>query len=92
LEVHAQTGRRTALSDLQPTARFCTRWSGVAADAVVQRARRDTTPETKRRYQLGMTDQVRQAVEKTNEKHMADAFMTFGPMRKRKERRLSVTN
>src|SRR4029077_20922176 len=36
-------------------------------------------PGTKRRYQLGMTDQVRQAVEKTNEKQMADVFMTFGP-------------
>jgi hypothetical protein len=42
--------------------------SGVAADAVVQRAMRHTSPETKRRYQLGMTDQVRQAVEKSNEK------------------------
>jgi hypothetical protein len=47
---------------------FCTRLSGVAADAVVQRAMRHTSPETKRRYQLGMTDQVRQAVEKSNEK------------------------
>src|SRR2546430_6584058 len=27
-----------------------------------------TSPETKRRYQLGMTDQVRQAVEQANEK------------------------
>ena len=34
----------------------------------VQRAMRHTSPETKRRYQLGMTDQVRQAVEKSNEK------------------------
>ena len=47
---------------------FCTRLSGVAADAVVQRAMRHTSPETKRRYQLGMTDQVRQAVEKSNKK------------------------
>jgi len=47
---------------------FCTRLSCVAADAVVQRAMRHTSPETKRRYQLGMTDQVRQAVEKANEK------------------------
>jgi hypothetical protein len=37
LEVHAQTGRRTGLSDLQPKARFCTPLSGVAADAVVSR-------------------------------------------------------
>src|SRR5947208_9262673 len=47
---------------------FCTRLSGVAPDAVVQRAMRHTSPETKRRYQLGMTDQVRQAVEHANEK------------------------
>ena len=47
---------------------FCTRLSGVAADAVVQRATRHTSPETKRRYQLGMTDQVRQAMEKSNKK------------------------
>jgi integrase len=53
---------------------FCTRLSGVAADAVVQRAMRHTSPETKRRYQLGMTDQVRQAVEKANKK-------TYGPKR-----------
>ena len=46
----------------------CTGLSGVAADAIVQRAMRRTSPETKRRYQLGMTDQVRQAVEKANEK------------------------
>jgi integrase len=53
---------------------FCTRLSGVAADAVVQRAMRHTSPETKRRYQLGMTDQVRQAVEKANKK-------AYGPKR-----------
>jgi hypothetical protein len=42
--------------------------SGIAADAVVQRAMRRTIPETKRRYQLGMTDHVRQAMEKSNKK------------------------
>jgi hypothetical protein len=47
---------------------FCTRLSGVAADAVVLCAMRHTSPETKRRYQLGMTDQVREAVEKANKK------------------------
>jgi integrase len=46
---------------------FCTRLSEVAADAVVQRAMRHTSPETKRRYQLGMANQVRQAVERANE-------------------------
>ena len=35
---------------------------------------RHTSPETKRRYQLGMTDQVRQAVEKANKK-------AYGPKR-----------
>jgi integrase len=45
---------------------FCTRLSGVAPDAVVQRAMRHTSPETKRRYQLGMADQVRKAVEEAN--------------------------
>jgi len=47
---------------------FCTRLSGVAPDGVVQRAMRHTSPETKRHYQLGMTDQVRQAMEKSNKK------------------------
>jgi integrase len=47
---------------------FCTRLSGVAADAVVQRAMRHTSPETKRRYQLGMAEQVREAVEKSNKR------------------------
>jgi hypothetical protein len=60
-----------------------TRLSGVAADAVVQRAMRHTSPETKRRYQLGMTDQVRRAMEKSNKKAYCRKrvlrFMTFGP-------------
>lgn len=47
---------------------FCTRLSEVAADAVVQRAMRHTSPETKRRYQLGMAEQVRRAVEKANKR------------------------
>ncbi len=47
---------------------FCTRLSEVAADAVVQRAMRHTGPETKPPYQLGMAEQVRQAVEKTNKR------------------------
>jgi integrase len=47
---------------------FCTRLSAVAPDAVLQRAMRHTSPETKRIYQLGMTVQVREAVEKSNER------------------------
>ena len=47
---------------------FCTRLSEVAPDAVVQRAMRHTSPETKRHYQLGMADQVRDAVDKANKR------------------------
>jgi len=47
---------------------FRTHLSEVAPDAVVQRAMRHTSPETKRRYQLGMAEQVRQAVEKVNQR------------------------
>jgi integrase len=47
---------------------FCTRLSEVAPDAVVQRAMRHTSPETKRHYQLGMADQVRNAVDKSNKR------------------------
>ena len=45
---------------------FCTRLREVAPDAVVQRAMRHTSPETKRHYQLGMADQVRNTVDKSN--------------------------
>jgi integrase len=45
---------------------FCTRLSWVAPDTVVQRAMRHASPETKRRYQLGMVEQVRQNLEKAN--------------------------
>jgi hypothetical protein len=34
----------------------------------VQRAMRHSSPETKRHYQLGMLEQVRQNLEKANEK------------------------
>ena len=47
---------------------FCTRLSWVAADAIVQRAMRHSSPETKRHYQLGMVEQVRQNLEKANER------------------------
>lgn len=48
---------------------FCTKVSWVAADAVVQRAMRHSSPETKRHYQLSMVDQVREAAEKANERY-----------------------
>ncbi len=47
---------------------FCTRLSWVAPDAVVQRAMRHSSPETKRRYQLGMVEQVRENIERANER------------------------
>jgi integrase len=66
---------------------FCTRLSGVAADAVVQRAMRHTSPETKRRYQLGMTDQVRQAMEKSNKKaYGRTKVLRFYDVRPRREK------
>jgi integrase len=47
---------------------FCTRLSWVAPDAVVQRAMRHSSPETKRHYQLGMVDQVREGIERANQR------------------------
>ena len=47
---------------------FCTRLSWVAPDTVVQRAMRHSSPETKRHYQLGMVEQVRQNLEKANKR------------------------
>ena len=47
---------------------FCTRLSWVAPDAVVQRAMRHSSSETKRHYQLGMVDQVREGIEQANKR------------------------
>ena len=47
---------------------FCTSLSWVAPDAIVQRAMRHSSPETKRHYQLRMVEQVRQNLEKANER------------------------
>jgi integrase len=47
---------------------FCTRLSWVAPDAVVQRAMRHSSSETKRHYQLGMVDQVREGIERANKR------------------------
>jgi len=46
---------------------FCTRLSWVAPDAVIERAMRHTSPETKRIYQLSMVEQEREAMEKANQ-------------------------
>jgi hypothetical protein len=74
---------------------FCTRLSEVAPDAVV-RAMRHTSPETKRHYQLGMADQVRNAVDKANERlYGKRAALHFRDSRTQKRRRRklpSVTN
>jgi integrase len=51
---------------------FCTRLSWVAPDAVIQRAMRHTSPETKRHYQLGMVEQVREAMERANQRVYGD--------------------
>ena len=72
---------------------FCTRLSWVAPDAVVQRAMRHSSPETKRHYQLGMVDQVREGIEKANEqayqgKTKYYVFTTVRPKRKRNLLRL----
>jgi hypothetical protein len=47
---------------------FCTRLSCVAPDAVVQRAMRHSSPETKRGYQLGLVHQVREHMERAKDK------------------------
>ena len=48
---------------------FCTRLSWVAPDAVVQRAMRHSSPETKCIYQLGLVHQVRDPMERGNERN-----------------------
>ena len=67
LEDDAQASRCFLLPDLQP-ATHRTRLSWVAPDAVVQRAMRHISPETKRTYQLGLVHQVREQLERVNEK------------------------
>jgi integrase len=72
---------------------FCTRLSEFAPDAVVQRAMRHTSPETKRHYQLGMADQVRMAVEKTNKRlygKRAPLHFRDSSLRKEQEEKIAV--
>jgi hypothetical protein len=64
-------------SDLQPAHVFCTRLSWVAPDAVVQRAMRHSSPETKRHYQLGMVDHVREGIERANERAYQNKLLRF---------------
>lgn len=56
---------------------FCTRLSWVAPDAVIQRAMRHTSPETKRRYQLGMVEQVREAMEEANQQVYGESVLVY---------------
>ena len=47
---------------------FFTGLSKIAPDAVVQKAMRHSSPETKRFYQLGMVKEVREAMDAGNQK------------------------
>ena len=47
---------------------FCTRLSAVAPDSVLQQAMRHSSPETKRHYQLSMTQVVREMIEQANKR------------------------
>ena len=44
----------------------------MAPDAVIQKAMRHSSPETKRFYQLGMVEEVRQAVDRSNQRFYDD--------------------
>jgi len=67
VESHTATSGCAAFPIYDLRHAFCTRLSWVAPDAIIQRAMRHTSPETKRRYQLGMVEQVREAMEKANQ-------------------------
>ena len=66
---------------------FCTLLSWVAPDAVVQRAMRHSSPETKRHYQLGMVDQVRQGIERAYQGE--EKVLRFYYVRRRSRKKLS---
>jgi hypothetical protein len=59
---------RAVFPDLQSAPRILHAVELVAPDAVVQRAMRHSSPETKRHCQLGIVDQVREGIEQANEK------------------------
>jgi integrase len=75
---------------------FCTRLSWVAPDAVVQRAMRHSSPETKRHYQLGMVDQVREGIERANDRPIKTKKYyvptTVGPSRRKRLFQKSVSS
>ena len=67
LENNVETSGRADVSDLQPPTRllYSSQRSGTGRGC--ERAMRHTSPETKRHYQLGMADQVRNAVDKAKQ-------------------------
>ena len=66
---------------------FCTRVGRVASDAVVTKAMRHSSAETKRHYQLGMVEEVRDAMNRANEalfgtlQHHIFSTVTSGQLR-----------
>jgi integrase len=71
---------------------FCTRLSWVAPDAVVQRAMRHSSPDTKRRYQLGLIHQVRERMKKPIMDAIRYIFVTVTSLRKSRKLRRCVTS
>src|SRR6202158_4558823 len=69
---------------------FCTRLSWVAPDAVVQRATRHSSPETKRHYQLGWWSRCGRTSRRRMRRSTADAryyiFMTVSLLPKKKKK------
>jgi integrase len=75
---------------------FCTRLSGIAPDAVAQRAMRHTSPETKWHYSSEWPTKCDRLSRKRTKMRMAEAehyiFMTVDDNRKRKEKESTVNN
>jgi len=95
LENNFETSWRDSVSDYTLRHVFCTRLSEVAPAAVVQRAMRHPSPETKRHYQLGMADQVRNAVDKANKRlYGRRAALHFRDSRtlKKEEAKIAICN
>lgn len=69
LAASASTQSRHVNTDLSRPSVGC--WC-IRDGAVIQRAMRHTSPETKRRYQLSMVEQVREAMEKANQRVYGD--------------------
>jgi hypothetical protein len=81
----------------------CRRISRVVPDAVIERAMRHTSPETKRSYRHSMVEQVHEAMEKASQRvcggHVTvhrrvlqDTHITLAPPQLLRENRQFVTN